>query len=661
MQPDWLNIDRSKLRPGQRDAIDTIVMNVRQAKPNTAIVLPPGYGKSDVIRVSATILMCQQLVSRALIIAPAETLRSQIIDAGQMRTAAKRYKLPLILGERIRTHEIKEFRLPFPPPRHKTASFFATTIQLVNSNLHGFVRWVVREKQEHGIPPIVYVDEAHTSSTGNHWGNVVKSFRNAGAFVVLLTATPFRSDQERIEGFDWEEKETTPISISRPRVDIHGESVVDIYEGRRTIFALQPDFEYPIRKAWDVDMPPSLCKMTRLAYDFDLDTRDRLTDEHIGRKRLSELPPHRLVGELARMLREDKVIEFLCEAMLTQLRDRRLDAPTTAGIVFIGNNEPGQEPGDERHARKVADIIQSIDGRFDPVIATSSDASGARNLRAFQKGQYDILIVKQMGGVGYDVPRLKVELDLSTVRAASAYVQRVARVARIWQPTDDPDDAQMTAVYITPDDVVGAALWQSFIAGEHGETSLTNAEYVQTVQARQANDREPDLGETYIVDGVTNSDFYSDTQGQVSPGETLPVAQGVIRAAPPLQRLWTIPDVEKAIPALRKALSVPEPVEPTNVSSAPDVERGVTVVLDADAEQKADSRELRDLARQVTERRLRRQYQGPGDTVYTETIKEVQSQHKSLCGLGGKKPRDYTAQEVTRLKESYVAELRGDL
>ena len=658
MQTDLVNIDRSQLRPGQREAIDRIVMNVRQEKPNTAIVLPPGYGKSDVIRVSATILMCQRLVSRALIIAPAETLRSQIIDAGQMRAAAERYKLPSILGGGIRTHEIKEFRLPFPPSRHRAASFFAATIQLVNSNLDGFVRWVIREKQEWGIPPIVYVDEAHTSSTGNQWGNVVKALRNAGAFVVLLTATPFRSDHERIEGFDWIEKETKPVSISRRRVDIHGEAVVDIYEGRRIMFALDPDFEYPIREAWDVDIPPSLCKLTRLAYDFDLDTRDRLTDEHIERKRLSDLPPHRLVGELGRMLREDKVIESLCEAMITQLRIRRLDAPTTAGIVFIGNNEPGEEPGDERHARKVADIIRSIDGRFDPVIATSSDSGSAKTLRQFQNGRHDILIVKQMGGVGYDVPRLKVELDLSTVRAPSAYVQRVARVARIWQPTDNPDDAQMTAVYITPDDVVGAALWQSFIAGEHGETSLTNAEYVRTVQARQESDREPDIGETYIVRGVTNSDYYSDTQGQVSPGETLSTVQAVKGIIPVLQRVWTDPDVEKKIPELRQALGVPEPAPTTAVAPAPDIERGATVVVDGDAEHRADSRRLRELASQVTEKRLCRPYQGRGDTVWGEVMREIQWQHKNSIGLR-KKPRDYTKEDVERLENSYLSELRG--
>ncbi len=153
MQPDWLQIDRSKLREGQRNAIDTILMNVREGKQNTAIVLPPAYGKSHVIRIAATMLMCQQLVSCALVLVPAENLRGQVVDASLMQAAVDRYNLPRIRGQRISAHEVKEFRLPFPPPRHKNDNFFAATIQLVNSNLPGFVRWVMQEKQEKTCRP----------------------------------------------------------------------------------------------------------------------------------------------------------------------------------------------------------------------------------------------------------------------------------------------------------------------------------------------------------------------------------------------------------------------------------------------------------------------------------------------------------------------------
>lgn len=663
MQADWLQIDRSKLREGQRNAIDAILANVRSEKRNTAIVLPPGYGKSDVVRVSATILMCQQRVSCALVLVPAENLRSQVIDTHQMQAAVDRYNLPRIRGQRISAHEIKEFRLPFPSERHKNDNFFAATIQLVNSNLPGFVRWVFQEKRENGVPPIVFVDEAHTSSTSNQWGNVVRQLREAGAFVVLLTGTPYRSDRDRIEGFDWDPVENKPIRISRPRMDAHGEQLVDIYEGSKTILALKPDYEHTLRQAWDVDLAPSLCKMTRLACDFDLDTKDGVTNEHLGSNALSQLPPYRLAGQLGDMLRDDRVIEYMCDVMLTQLRDRRRDASQAAGIIFVGNDRLGADSEENYHARRVEEIIHSIDPRFETIVATSNDSNGARNLRDFQRGDGDILVVKQMGGVGYDVPRLKVELDLSVVRAATAFVQRVARVARVWNPTGNPKDAQETAVYITPDDMLGAALWQHFIAAENGETSLTNTEYVETVQARRDADGQQGVFERYTVSGVKDSDFYSDTNMQVSPKETLPLVQRVVRAIPPIQRLMTLPDVEKAIPDLREALAMPEPHHPY-VGSPTVEEEHVRVqneVLDADAEEKADRDELEELARKVTEKRLHRVYRGRGDTEYGETIREVKWQHKSLCGFPAKRPRDYTKQDVARLRSSYLAELRGEL
>ena len=68
-------IDFSKLRPGQKGAINHILDRVRAGQRAISIVLPPGYGKSDVIRVSATLLMLQKHVSRALVLVPAETLR----------------------------------------------------------------------------------------------------------------------------------------------------------------------------------------------------------------------------------------------------------------------------------------------------------------------------------------------------------------------------------------------------------------------------------------------------------------------------------------------------------------------------------------------------------------------------------------------------------
>ena len=149
----WEHIDQRQLRPGQRNAIDTIISLVRQGKTNIAIVLPPGYGKSDVIRVSAVMLMLQNYVSRALILEPAENLRGQVIDRGEMEAARDRYNLPPVLGPALRTFEVKQAPTPpFPPTRHANAAFLSMTIQLANLHWKRLQEWVLREKRTKGVP-----------------------------------------------------------------------------------------------------------------------------------------------------------------------------------------------------------------------------------------------------------------------------------------------------------------------------------------------------------------------------------------------------------------------------------------------------------------------------------------------------------------------------
>ena len=652
---DWVSINRDKLRPGQRDAIDVILQCVRNGKRNIAIVLPPGYGKSDVMRVSSILLMLQKQVSRALILEPAEALRKQIINRRMMQDAADRYNLPPVLGSKIQTYEVTSAPgVPFPPSRHADAAFVSMTIQMANANVRRLVDWVQWEQRQSGAPPIIFVDEAHTGSDQNEWGNTTRQLREAGAIIVLLTGTPYRADARRIEGFDFEVSEIMPVTLSRNRRELHGADVVDIYEGHRSVLRLVPDFEYTLRQSWDIDNPPALCKMTRLAYDFDLSTFDRVTGEDRGSATLSQLPPSRVSGRLGEMLREDKVIEYFCDVLRTQLLDRKKDAPDSAAIVFVGNDRPNEDEGDNYHARRVVEILEKIARQFKCVIATSAASSeGIKALQRFQNGEGDVLVVKQMGALGYDVPRLKVEMDLSVVRTPAAYVQRIARVARVWQRSSDPDDVQMTAVYITPDDILGAALWQNFIADQHGETNLTNVEYVKTVQA-SGGDISPPLQEGYTVEAVRNADFYSDTNMQVSPGNTLPTVQRVIGAIPVLQRLMSHPDVEKALPALRRALDITE--NGANSSANEVAESPRVIIEDGNAVQKADQKEINDLAKKLAMEQLGRDYK-PGDPDFGPKVRDVMFWHKELNGIPNKKPKDYTLEDVAGLKKTLTEAL----
>ncbi len=656
----WDSIDPRQLRSGQRNAIDAIFMGVRNSQKNIAIVLPPGYGKSDVIRVSAAMLMLQNLVCRALILEPAENLRGQIVDQLKMNESVKRYRLPPVLGKGIRTYEAKTPPVkPWPPGRNSDAPFVSMTVQLANRHRAFLEQWVAYEKRRANAPVLVFVDEAHTGSDQNEWGETTRALRDAGAVVVLLTGTPYRSDRRLIEGFSWKEETVKPVRLGRARQGSSGERLVDIYEGETTILRLVPDYEHTLRAAWDEDSPPSLCKLTRLLYDFDLESHDRLTGDALPDTALSQVSPWQLGGKFARLLREDVVIEHLCGVFVEQLRSKQLEAPDAAGIIFVGNNDNSiLDPLEREHALKVKEVLRRLASDFEVLVATSDDSSeGIAALKRFQgseeggrvvKGQGNVVVVKQMGGVGYDVPRLKVCLDLSVVRQPGPFVQRVMRIARTWRYGEGDNDVQMTAVYITPQDQKGQALWQQFIDDEHGETSLTNVEYIKTLQAGE----QPRLGEEYELIGVRPADYYSDTQRQESPAESLPTVMRVIRAVPPLQDLMTHPDIEKAIPGLREALGIPA-VEHLSAEVRPEE----TVVVDGNQEQKDVQDQINKAARRVTAQRLGRRYT-PGDKEFGPMARTVMYKHKRVLGIDNKKPEEYTAQEAERLLAALLEEER---
>ena len=528
-----------------------------------------------------------------------------------MKEAADRYNLPPVLGPRIRTYEVRSAPTPpFPPSRQSDASFLSMTIQMANEHTYRLVQWIQQEHRQHGAYPIIFVDEAHTSSDENSWGNTVRQLREAGAFTVLLTGTPYRADHQRIEGFKWIEGPTEPVKLFRARHDEDGDRYVDIYEGHRTVLRLDPEscYEFTLRDAWDVENPQPLCKMNRMPYDFDLSNYGEVTGEYRGSNTLSSLPPTQLLGgRLAALLRQDAVIETLCNGLVFHLRNRQNHYRDSAAIVFVGNDRRTAEGTDNWHARRVTEILETITREFKCVIATSAESSeGTKALRDFQRGHGDVLIVKQMGAVGYDVPRLKVAVDLSVVRSPAAFVQRVCRIARVCEVPNAPNQFVRTATYLTPDDILGAALWQNFISAQGGEAVHTEADYVDTrrVEATEGQERE-----VSVVDYVRPGDIYSDTNMQVSAVESLPLVERLVAEVPILEQFMTLPDVDHNMPGFKRAFGIedradapplPEPELPP--PSEP------TVIEDGNAAQKADQDEINQLARMVAEKRLGRRY-----------------------------------------------------
>lgn len=543
------NIDTTSLRSGQRHALDTIVDRVRRDLTHTAVVLPMRYGKSDVIRVSGIALWKDRLVSHALVLTPSEYLRQQFANADDWIAFFTRYDIPYLshFGPVIPVYEVdRPPSTPFPP---KDAIFAVATTQMVNQHKNALSQWVEAERKHCGVPPVIYIDECETTSENNNWGDCADLLAKAGAFIVWLTATPFRTDRKRIPGFEaiLVLEQTTPVKQYRRR---HGEELIDVFQGQREVYRLEAHHITTFRDAWDEDTPenPSpLCKVMRRPFEIDLTKLDIDADIK-SQAKLSNLPATVARKLLMEILRDPGVIADASRVLVERLTSRRAVDASTAAIVYVGNDEPGDSDVNQ-HARDVQAAILKLNPSLNIVIATSSDGTeGKETIKAFRneinwKG--DILIVKQMAGRGLDCPRLKVCLDLSNVRAPGPMIQRIGRTLTLWKRGPHIKDWVRVADYICPDDPVGKAVFQRFITDEGGEAVVSNFEYVETIPVQDQKD-EPTPA-VYLAEGASLPDVFNDSDNVEASGELIPEVEWFYTAVPQLNNVITQPVFAQAL------------------------------------------------------------------------------------------------------------------
>ena len=92
----------------------------------------------------------------------------------------KRYRIPL----RVPVYRVDRPPVtPFPP---HDAMFVAITTQMANLHKAFLAHWVDAEIRKYGAPPIIFIDEAHTSSEANDWGDSVEVLAAAGASTLFM-------------------------------------------------------------------------------------------------------------------------------------------------------------------------------------------------------------------------------------------------------------------------------------------------------------------------------------------------------------------------------------------------------------------------------------------------------------------------------------------
>lgn len=240
------------------------------------------------------------------------------------------------------------------------------------------------------IPTLVIIDEIHHAGEELNWGSGIRTAYENAVFVLALTGTAFRSDDNPI-----------PFVTYRNNVskaDYRYSYTQAILDGvcRPIYFSA-----YDGLMKWNVDG-----KLFKATFEEALD--EARTSERLR----TALDPE-----------NSEVLEHM-------IRD------ADAKLDYIRNVEHHEDAGglinciDQNHARKVSDLLFRLaDETANVVISDDSEASNY--IRQFKESRRKWIIAVKMISEGVDIPRLRVGVHATNVTEDLFFRQEVGRFVRI--------------------------------------------------------------------------------------------------------------------------------------------------------------------------------------------------------------------------------------
>jgi superfamily II DNA or RNA helicase len=241
-----------------------------------------------------------------------------------------------------------------------------------------------------GEATLVIADEAHHLGEDLTWGQSFNvAFRAAGRWL-LLSGTPFRSDQSAIPGVRYDDGVVVP-DISYTYADAVRDGIC------RPVTFIPYDGVLQWRNGDDEVMEASF--------------GDAVTSREAGRRYRTAISVE-LADGLPRIL----------AAAHAKLEEIRAGGHSDAGGLVIA--------ADGHHAKSIAKVLREITGRA-PTVVLHTEARAAEKLRAFAASRERWIVAVNMVSEGVDVPRLRVgvyataaKTPLSSARSSGASCAR---------------------------------------------------------------------------------------------------------------------------------------------------------------------------------------------------------------------------------------------
>ncbi len=263
----------------------------------------------------------------------------------------------------------------------------------------------VHRRRAVDVPTLLIADEPHHMGEQAAWGRTAVDAFGPCAKRLLLSGTPFRSDNTAIPWVAYDDE-----GVSRA------------------------DYSYSYTQALEdhVCRPVTFC-----AYDGDMEW---MSD---GRRRHADFGTVLPAAEAARRLRTaldpegDWMAEVLRDADRRLAQVRAGDAPDAGGLVIAADKE---------HADRLAGKLEQLTGARPPVV-TSDDPRASARIAAFGRSREPWLVSVLMVSEGVDIPRLRVGVYATPARTELFFRQVVGRFIRRTPERGE----QMSYVYMPSD------------------------------------------------------------------------------------------------------------------------------------------------------------------------------------------------------------------
>ncbi|MEV4413937.1 DEAD/DEAH box helicase [Catellatospora sp. NPDC049609] len=358
------------LRAWQRKAL---VEYLRRRTPDFLAVATPGAGKTTFALRIAAELLADGTVDAVTVVAPTEHLKLQWAQAAA--------RVGIQLDAMFRNADV-----------HTSADFHGVVVTYAQVGMAPQVhlrRTLTRKT-------LVILDEIHHAGDSRSWGDGVKSAFEPAERRLMLTGTPFRSDENPIPFVTYERVG----EVQRSRADsVYGYSDA-LADGvvRPVIF---------------------------LAYSGETRWRTSAGDELAVR--LGEPLTQDLIAQAWRTALDPKgdwmpAVLRAADARLQVLREGGI--PDAGGLVIAS---------DQTTARAYAKLIESATGEK-AVVVLSDDVGASAKISEFSGSTQRWMVAVRMVSEGVDIPRLAVGVYATSASTPLFFAQAIGRFVRARRP-----------------------------------------------------------------------------------------------------------------------------------------------------------------------------------------------------------------------------------